>query len=103
MPPGETQLVRLSIGELGEGNYRFEAKGISPMEFQDSTPLKYYHKGYSVFIQTDKAIYRPGNEVSSTLQGVDRCNRLWSGPVPGDSAVSATQAQCHRLHRLVHD
>jgi len=63
VPPGETQLVRLSIGELGDGIYRFEAKGISPMEFQDSTPLEYYHKGYSVFVQTDKAIYRPGNQV----------------------------------------
>ena len=63
VPPGETQMVRLSIGELGEGSYRFEAKGISPMEFQDSTQLHYLSKGYSVFIQTDKAIYRPGNEV----------------------------------------
>ena len=33
------------------------------MEFQDSTQLQYLSKGYSVFIQTDKAIYRPGNEV----------------------------------------
>ena len=65
VPPGETQLVRLSIGELGDGSYRFEAKGIAPMAFQDSTQLSYFHKGYSVFIQTDKAIYRPGNTVSS--------------------------------------
>jgi len=63
VPPGETQMVRLSIGELGNGNYRFEAKGLSPIVFTESTPLKYLHKGYSVFIQTDKAIYRPGNEV----------------------------------------
>jgi CD109 antigen len=63
VPPGETQLVRMTIGELGEGNYRFEAKGVAPMQFQDSTPLQYFHKGYSVFIQTDKAIYRPGNKV----------------------------------------
>merc|ERR1719334_599190 len=63
VPPGETQLVRLTIGELGKGTYRFEAKGTKPMEFQDSVALDYYHKGYSVFIQTDKAIYRPGNQV----------------------------------------
>merc|ERR1719334_524294 len=63
VPPGETQLVRLTIGELEDGVYRFEAKGIAPMEFQDSVALDYYHKGYSVFIQTDKAIYRPGNQV----------------------------------------
>ena len=58
IPPGETQMVRLSIGELGRGSYRFEAKGLSPLNFLESTQLKYKHKGYSVFIQTDKAIYR---------------------------------------------
>jgi len=63
VPPGDTQMVRISIGELGTGNYRFEAKGLTPIEFTESTPLEYLHKGYSVFIQTDKAIYRPGNEV----------------------------------------
>jgi len=63
VPPGDTQMVRMSIGELGNGNYRFEAKGLTPIEFTESTPLDYLHKGYSVFIQTDKAIYRPGNEV----------------------------------------
>ena len=73
VPPGETQMVRLSIGELGEGSYRFEAKGISPMEFQDSTQLHYLSKGYSVFIQTDKAIYRPGNEVELIWKW-DFCN-----------------------------
>ena len=74
VPPGETQMVRLSIGELGEGSYRFEAKGISPMEFQDSTQLSYLSKGYSVFIQTDKAIYRPGNEVLPHIWEWDYCN-----------------------------
>ena len=63
VPPGETQLVRLSVGEIGEGNYRFEAKGLSPISWSESTPLKYKHKGYSVFIQTDKVIYKPGNTV----------------------------------------
>ena len=31
--------------------------------FQKTTDLEYVDKGYSVFIQTDQAIYRPGNEV----------------------------------------
>ena len=63
VPPGETQMVRLSIGELGSGSYRFEAKGLTPLSFLESTSLQYKHKGYSVFIQTDKAIYKPGNKV----------------------------------------
>ena len=33
VPPGDTQMVRMSIGELGKGNYRFEAKGLTPIEF----------------------------------------------------------------------
>ena len=33
VPPGDTQMVRISIGELGTGNYRFEAKGLTPIEF----------------------------------------------------------------------
>ena len=42
--PGETQLVRLSIGELEAGSYRFEARGISPLSFLESTELQYKHK-----------------------------------------------------------
>ena len=63
VPPGETQLVSLGIGELDDGSYRFEAKGLTPISFLESTSLKYKNKGYSVFIQTDKAVYRPGNTV----------------------------------------
>ena len=44
VPPGETQLVRLSIGELEAGSYRFEARGISPLSFIESTELQYKHK-----------------------------------------------------------
>ena len=50
VPPGETQLVRLSIGELGAGSYRFEARGISPLSFLESTELQYKHK-VSIFRQ----------------------------------------------------
>lgn len=33
------------------------------MNFFNSTELEYIHKSYSVFIQTDKAIYKPGHKV----------------------------------------
>ena len=51
VPPGETQLVRLSIGELEAGSYRFEARGISPLSFLESTELQYKHKVSSELIQ----------------------------------------------------
>jgi len=63
IPPGETQLVRLNIGEIENGDYTLVATGSSPIQFQESTPLEYNGKGYSVFVQTDKPVYRPGNKV----------------------------------------
>ncbi len=57
----QTQIVRIRIGDLGQGTYTLTARGRSPIEFDQSQKLEYVHKGYSIFIQTDKAIYRPGN------------------------------------------
>eukprot|EP00094_Tigriopus_californicus_P007480 TCALIF_07202-PA protein Name:"Similar to CUBN Cubilin (Canis familiaris)" AED:0.20 eAED:0.21 QI:0/0.76/0.57/0.97/0.85/0.88/35/0/3998 len=61
--PDQTQIVRLRIGDLGSGTYTLSAKGNNPIVFDQTQDLTYVHKGYSVFIQTDKAIYRPGNVV----------------------------------------
>ena len=56
VPPGETQLVRLSIGELGAGSYRFEARGISPLSFIESTELQYKHKVSSALWKTRQTL-----------------------------------------------
>ena len=54
----QTQIVIMRIGELGSGSYTLTAKGNAPIVFDQTTELTYVHKSYSVFIQTDKAIYR---------------------------------------------
>jgi len=59
----QTQIVRIRIGDLGQGSYTLISKGKSPIEFDQSQKLEYVHKGYSIFIQTDKAIYRPGDSI----------------------------------------
>ncbi|QQP52137.1 CD109 antigen, partial [Caligus rogercresseyi] len=61
--PDETQIVRMVVGNLGEGKYALHARGNSPLAFDETQKLNYIHQGYSVFVQTDKAIYRPGNSV----------------------------------------
>lgn len=43
--------------------YNLTARGTGGLEFKNSTELQYIHKSYSVFIQTDKAIYKPGHKV----------------------------------------
>lgn len=53
----------LQIGDVGPGNYNLTARGSGGLEFFNSTTLDYVHKSYSVFIQMDKAIYKPGHKV----------------------------------------
>nr|CAD7424615.1 unnamed protein product [Timema monikensis] len=51
------------IGDVGPGSYSLTAEGTGGVDFDNSTDLEYVHKSYSVFIQTDKAIYKPGHKV----------------------------------------
>lgn len=61
--PYSTRILRLEIGEIIPGRYQLIARGLSGIEFSSSKPVGYVHKSYSVFIQTDRAIYKPGNKV----------------------------------------
>ncbi|XP_015181620.1 PREDICTED: CD109 antigen-like isoform X2 [Polistes dominula] len=61
--PYSTRIVRLEIGDTSPGHYTLFARGLTGIQFSNSTELQYVHKSYSVFIQTDRAIYKPGNKV----------------------------------------
>ncbi|XP_069677480.1 CD109 antigen-like isoform X2 [Periplaneta americana] len=61
--PYTTHVVKLEIGDVGPGSYNLTARGINGLEFVNTTRLDYVHKSHSVFIQTDKAVYKPGNKV----------------------------------------
>ncbi|CAK9821472.1 CD109 antigen [Anthophora retusa] len=61
--PYSTRIIRLEIGDITHGDYQLTARGISGIKFLDSKPVQYILKSYSVFIQTDRAIYKPGNKV----------------------------------------
>uniref|UniRef100_T1IYG2 TEP1-F n=1 Tax=Strigamia maritima TaxID=126957 RepID=T1IYG2_STRMM len=51
------------IGMWGTGNYSMKVTGSGGINFFNETELTYEHKNYMVFIQTDKAIYKPGQPV----------------------------------------
>ena len=53
----------MKIGELGPGKYNLTARGTGGLTFFNTTELDYVEKSHSVFIQTDKAIYKPGHLV----------------------------------------
>ncbi|XP_017758263.1 PREDICTED: CD109 antigen-like isoform X2 [Eufriesea mexicana] len=61
--PYTTRILRFEIGDIVPGKYQLTARGLSGIEFSNSKPVGYVPKSYSVFIQTDRAIYKPGNKV----------------------------------------
>ncbi|KAF5295443.1 hypothetical protein FQA39_LY13104 [Lamprigera yunnana] len=61
--PYITKIARLEIGNIEPGNYRLLAQGSGGVQFQSVSPLTFIHKSYSVFIQCDKAVYKPGHKL----------------------------------------
>ncbi|KAI7686937.1 Antigen -like protein [Sarcoptes scabiei] len=65
--PHESRIANLEIGEWSKGNYKLIVKGVSKenprMKIENETNLEFDQKSNSIFIQTDKAIYKPGQTV----------------------------------------
>ncbi|XP_021702194.1 CD109 antigen isoform X3 [Aedes aegypti] len=60
---GESRLVPFSIGDITEGDYSLTAEGLSGFIFKNESSLTFQSKSFSVFVQTDKAVYKPGDTV----------------------------------------
>ncbi|XP_031828991.1 thioester-containing protein 1 allele R1 isoform X2 [Nomia melanderi] len=61
--PYSTRILKLEIGDIVPGKYKILARGLSGIDFSNEKPITYIHKSYTVLIQTDRAIYKPGNKV----------------------------------------
>ncbi|XP_015122489.1 CD109 antigen isoform X1 [Diachasma alloeum] len=61
--PYQTRVFKLDIGDTTPGRYHLTAKGVNGLLFSNTTDVQYMHKSYSVFIQTDRAVYKPGSKV----------------------------------------
>ncbi|KAJ8965945.1 hypothetical protein NQ317_008000, partial [Molorchus minor] len=62
--PYSSQVIRIEVGELEPGDYKFEVRGTAGIDFLTEYPLEFVDKTYSVFIQTDRQVYQPGTKVS---------------------------------------
>lgn len=49
---------------LGSGSYSLAVHGTHGLKFSNETDLNYQSKSVSIFIQTDKAMYKPGQTVN---------------------------------------
>lgn len=62
--PTTITIDNVDAGTLVQGNYKLYVKGESDAQlvlFEQDTPINYDAKAMSIFIQTDKAIYKPGS------------------------------------------
>lgn len=60
----QPKLVTLHVGNIfPNGNYKLVAEGLSGIVFKNESSLSVEKKNASIFIQTDKAIYKPGESI----------------------------------------
>ncbi|XP_071127944.1 CD109 antigen-like isoform X2 [Mytilus edulis] len=61
---GTPKLLEVQVPDnLHSGSYEIEVTGSGGLVFTNKTGLSYQSKGISIFIQTDKAMYKPGQTV----------------------------------------
>nr|BAR45599.1 thioester-containing protein 2 [Epanerchodus sp. RS-2014] len=91
---GETQILKFEIGEWGPGRYNISISGSGGLRFSNTTEIEYQHKSYSVFIQTDKAVYQPNQMVHFRAIVV---NPMLRPTVSGAIEVYITDGQGNRV------
>lgn len=69
--PFSTKLLSFKIPDIPKGSYRFKINLRGGLEFTENYPLEYIDKLWSVFIQTDKSIYKPKSTISFVVVLLD--------------------------------
>ncbi|XP_021378251.1 CD109 antigen-like isoform X3 [Mizuhopecten yessoensis] len=66
---------------IPSGTYQLTVEGSNGLTFTDKTNLHYASKGMSIFIQTDKAMYKPGQTVNFRTFAIYPNLTVYSGPM----------------------
>ncbi|CAH0556688.1 unnamed protein product [Brassicogethes aeneus] len=61
--PYTSRFCRLEVGDLEDGDYKLQIRGNGGVDFLDDFPLEFVDKSYTVFVQTDRAVYEPGTTI----------------------------------------
>ncbi|KAH8238987.1 hypothetical protein KR038_011562, partial [Drosophila bunnanda] len=72
LQPMSTQIVTFPVPKLTGGNYQLKAEGTRGIVFKKTTQLKYVEDDTSIYIQTDKATYKPADLVQFRVLFLDR-------------------------------
>uniref|UniRef100_A0A6B2E4V8 CD109 antigen n=1 Tax=Phlebotomus kandelakii TaxID=1109342 RepID=A0A6B2E4V8_9DIPT len=63
LEPDTSKVVEIDIGKVEPGEYNLTAEGLSGLFFKNYTQISANTKTFSTYIQTDKAVYKPGDTV----------------------------------------
>lgn len=67
-----TEVIRLAVGDISvNNNFRFVAEGLAGLVFRNETTLNVESKNCSIFIQTDKSIYKPSDTIRLRILVLD--------------------------------
>lgn len=95
LQPYTSQLLRFSTGFMQSGQYRLNAEGLSGIEFRNEKPLSLVSKNASIFVQTDKAIYKPSDLVRFRILVLDQNLK----PVSSQQSINIfITVNCHIVH-----
>lgn len=71
VPPSNTKILNFNVPKLKEGVYTLETEGINGLIFKNSSSLNFSPKNPKIHIQTDKAVYKPGDLIQYRIIVLD--------------------------------
>ncbi|XP_071088378.1 CD109 antigen-like [Haliotis cracherodii] len=81
----QPQSITLKVPRnLKSGSYKLRVSGNGGLAFKNETTLRYSGKGMSIFIQTDKAMYKPGQTVNFRAFAMFPDTKLYTGAMNVD-------------------
>nr|KAG5703700.1 hypothetical protein BaRGS_022989 [Batillaria attramentaria] len=77
---GHPGTVNLDIpADIRSGSYELHVSGAGGLTFKNKTHITFNAKAMSIFVQTDKAMYKPGQKVNFRVLGVFPDLQLYTG------------------------
>ncbi|XP_073826182.1 thioester-containing protein 1 allele R1-like [Musca autumnalis] len=71
VPSYGTEMVHFDIPKLEKGTYELHTEGVKGLIFKRNSELIFKPHIFNVYIQTDKAMYKPGDEVKYRIIALD--------------------------------
>ncbi|KRF85528.1 thioester-containing protein 1 allele S1 isoform X2 [Drosophila virilis] len=98
LQPMSTTNVKFDVPKLVNGDYNLTAAGIEGVIFQNSTKLNYADNKPSIFIQSDKATYKPSDLVQFRVLFLDENTR--PATIDKPITIAITDGAQNRIKQL---